>query len=179
MIRGTGHPALCGSPARERGADRPVRAPGHTGVVSTDSGGSDDNDGPDGSAGIDESLRAPGSRLLHAIDRAASHPMVAVVVVTADVMWVAASLVLHFPTRLETIFQTLVAALTLAMVFVIQHTQRREQVATQRKLDEILRALPQADNTLIALEEASDDHLARARDHHRGLRAKALDPDLG
>ncbi len=50
--------------------------------------------------------------MLRAIDRGPSHPMVAVVVVTADAMWVAASLVLHFPTRLETIFQTLVAALS-------------------------------------------------------------------
>ena len=124
-----------------------------------------------------ESLRASDGRLLHVIDRVASNWTVAVVVVIADVVWVAASLVLHFPTRLETIFQTIVAALTLAMVFVIQHTQNREQVATQRKLDEILRALPQADNTLIAFEEASDAQLARARQHHRGLRSAALNPD--
>ena len=115
--------------------------------------------------------------MLHAIDRLASHPITAVVVVTADAVWLAASVALSFPTRLETIFQTLVAALTLAMVFVIQHTQSREKVATQRKLDEILRALPQADNTLIALEDGSDDQLTRIREHHRGLRAKALDTD--
>ena len=40
------------------------------------------------------------------------------------------------------------------MVFVIQHTQARAQEATQRKLDEILRASPEADNSLITLEEA-------------------------
>jgi hypothetical protein len=33
------------------------------------------------------------------------------------------------------------------MVFVIQHTQARHQAATQRKLDEIVRALPEADNS--------------------------------
>jgi len=49
------------------------------------------------------------------------------------------------------------------------------QLATQRKLDEILRALPQADNALIALEDASDAQLRRARDQHRGLRAEALE----
>jgi low affinity Fe/Cu permease len=47
-----------------------------------------------------------------------------------------------FPARWETIFQTVVAALTLVMVFGIQHTQARHQRATQRKLDEILLALP-------------------------------------
>ena len=122
-------------------------------------------------------IRAPDSRVLHVIDRIASNSTVAAVAVLADAVWVVGSLMLHFPTRLETIFQTLVAALTLAMVFVIQHTQRREQVATQRKLDEILRALPQADNTMIAFEEASDAQLAQARQHHLGLRTQALNPD--
>lgn len=124
---------------------------------------------------LDDSLRAPGSRLLHLIDRMASRPATAVAVVAADVVWVAMSLVWSFPSRWETIFQTLVAALTLAMVFVIQHTQSREQVATQRKLDEILRYLPRADNSLIALEDASDAQLRRARNHHGGLRAEALE----
>ena len=39
--------------------------------------------------------------------------------------------------------------------FCIQHTQAREQAATQRKLDEILQALPGADNSLLMLEHAS------------------------
>lgn len=145
--------------------------------MTTDSGGTTDDQGGDGRSSTAKSPRAPDSRLLHGIDRVASRSTVAVVVVTADAVWVAASLALNFPTRLETIFQTIVAALTLAMVFVIQHTQGREQVATQRKLDEILRALPQADNTLIAFEEASDAQLARARQHHRGLRSAALHPE--
>lgn len=145
--------------------------------MDSDRDGSADNQGGDSGDNAAENLRAPDSRLLHVIDRVASHSTVAVVVVLADAVWVTASLVLNFPTRLETIFQTVVAALTLAMVFVIQHTQSREQVATQRKLDEILRALPQADNTLIAFEEASDAQLARARQHHRGLRSQALNPE--
>ena len=49
------------------------------------------------------------------------------------------------PARWETIFQTVVAALTLMMVFVIQHTQQRQQRATPRKLDEILQARPGTD----------------------------------
>ena len=42
------------------------------------------------------------------------------------------------------ILQTLVAALTLAMVFVIQHTQACQKAVTQHNLDEILQALPAA-----------------------------------
>jgi low affinity Fe/Cu permease len=101
--------------------------------------------------------------------------MLAVVVVIADAVWVVYSMLVGFPTRLEAIFQTLVAALTLAMVFVIQHTQARQQLVTQRKLDEILRALPHADNALIAFEEASDDELAHTHQSHRDLRSRAID----
>ena len=78
-----------------------------------------------------------------------------------------------FPARLETVFQTLAAAPTLAMVFVIQHTQARAQEATQRNLDEILRASPEADNSLITLEEAPDNELKAATDAHRDARRDA------
>lgn len=120
------------------------------------------------------SIRPPGSRILHGIDRLASRPAVAVTVVGGDLLWVVYSTVFGFPARLETIFQTLVAALTLAIVFVIQHTQSREQLATQRKLDEILRAIPHADNAMIALEEGTDRQLGTAHRAHRVLREEAV-----
>ncbi len=84
--------------------------------------------------------RSLGSRLLSGLDRWTSRAMVAVVVLSAALIWVLISIAVGFPARWETVFQTLVAALTLAMVFIIQHTQSRQQAATQRKLDEILKA---------------------------------------
>ncbi len=119
--------------------------------------------------------RSAGSRLLYLVDRWAGRPLVALTVVAADLLWVSFSIVKGFPGRLETVFQAVVAALTLAMVFVIQHTQARHQVTTQRKLDEILRAMPHADNSIIALEDANDETLRSTHDAHRGLRREALD----
>lgn len=55
--------------------------------------------------------------------------------------------------------QLVSSSVTLVMVFAIQHTQTRQQSATQRKLDELLRALPAADRRLIAVEEAPDAEL--------------------
>jgi low affinity Fe/Cu permease len=75
--------------------------------------------------------------------------------------------------RLVTISQTIAAATTLAMVFVIQQRQARAHAATQRKLDEILLASPDADNTLITLEEAPDNELKTATDAHRDARRDA------
>ena len=122
---------------------------------------------------LGEWSRHPGSRVLHWFDRTAARPTVGLAVVVAVVAWVLFSAVFEFPQRLELVFQTLVSAVTLTMVFVIQHTQAREQAATQRKLDEILRSLPEADNSMVALEEAPDAELDAARTAHREVRGEA------
>ena len=114
--------------------------------------------------------RRSDSRVLHALESWLSHPGVALAIVGADLAWVAFSVALGFPSRLEAIFQTLVAALTLAMVLIIQHTQARQQAVTQRKLDELLNAVPKTDPTVIGLEAGSDDDLREATRTHRGVR---------
>jgi low affinity Fe/Cu permease len=98
-----------------------------------------------------------------------------VLVISGAGVWIIVSVAAGFPARWETIFQSLVAALTLTMVFVIQHTQARHQRATQRKLDEILLAMPDTDNSLLRLEHASDDELRAAGDQHREIRQATLD----
>src|SRR5689334_19146021 len=103
--------------------------------------------------------------------------MAAVFVVAVAGTWLIVSIVVGFPARWETIFETVVAALTLAMVFIIQHTQARHQRATQRKLDEILLAMPGTDNALVTLEHASDDELHSIGHQHRSVRQAALDDD--
>ncbi len=118
--------------------------------------------------------RSADSRLLYRVDQWTSRPLVALIVLVADLVWILISFAGGFPGRSETVFQTLVAALTLAMVFVIQHTQARQQAATQRKLDEILRALPGADNALLSLEHASDEELRASGHMHREIRQAAL-----
>jgi len=115
--------------------------------------------------------RRSDSRVLHALESCLSHPAVALSIVGADVVWVVFSTVAGFPSRLETIFQTLVAAVTLGMVLVIQHTQSRQQEVTQRKLDELLDAVPNTDEGIIGLEAGSDDDLRRVRRMHRDFRA--------
>lgn len=118
--------------------------------------------------------RPLGSRLLSAVDRSASRPMIAIILLAADLLWILTSIAWGFPARDETVFQTLVAAVTLAMVFVIQHTQARQQAAAHRKLDEILQAMPGADNSLLTLEHASDDELHATGILHREIRRTAI-----
>ncbi len=67
--------------------------------------------------------------------------------------------VFRFPPGWENTFAMVASAITLVMVFVIQHTQSRQQVATQLKLDELIRSAPRADDLLIHVESAGDDEL--------------------
>ena len=67
-------------------------------------------------------------------------------------------------------FEAVASAVTLVIVFVLQHTQTREQVALQRKLDEVLHALPAADDRLIQLESATGDDIAEASQRHGEMR---------
>ena len=115
------------------------------------------------------------SLLLSKADRYASRPAAAVIVLAAAGAWLVVSIVVGFPARWETIFETVVAALTLAMVFIIQHTQARHQRATQRKLDEILLALPDTDNALVTLEHASDAEQHSVGHQHRSIRQATVD----
>jgi low affinity Fe/Cu permease len=85
------------------------------------------------------------------------------------------SIVAGFPARWETIFQTVVAALTLAMVFVIQHTQARHQRATQRKLDEILLAIPGTDNARLPSSTHPRTNWHATGSQHRSIRQVALE----
>ncbi len=119
--------------------------------------------------------RSKGSQLLWGVDRWTGNALTAVSVLAAGLAWVLLSVAFGFPNLWERAFQTLVAAVTVVMVFVIQHTQAHHQAATQRKLDEILRVLPDASNTLLALEHASDDELRATRHEHQQIRQTALE----
>jgi len=92
-------------------------------------------------------------------------------------VWIALGAAFDFPEWWSTTLFVATSAATLLMVFIVQHTQTRMEVATQRKLDELLRALPDADNHLIAAEAASDDELADIGELHLEARRSVIGTD--
>jgi low affinity Fe/Cu permease len=114
--------------------------------------------------------RSVGSRWLYRVDHYSSLPIAAI---TVGVLLVSAFVVgfaLRFPSGWIIAFESATSAVTLAMVFVIQHTQSQEQAATQRKLDELLRALPEAQTGLIMLEEASEQTMKDVEEGQRDIK---------
>ena len=123
---------------------------------------------------------SPLSRAVREVDRVTSKPGTAVVVTVLVLIFVVALAIAGFPEAWETAFAAACAAVTTIMVFTIQHTQSREQAATQLKLDELIRALPGADDHLVHVEAGADAELVdieqRHLEHHRAVRSDDREP---
>jgi low affinity Fe/Cu permease len=63
----------------------------------------------------------------------------------------------------ELIINTTTTIITFLMVFLIQNTQNRDGMAIQLKLDELLRALEGARNSLVDLENLSDEEMKKLK----------------
>jgi low affinity Fe/Cu permease len=108
--------------------------------------------------------RTRSSRVLHRVGDVSSHAGAGLVAAAFVAVWTAVGAVAGFPHWWEAVLYSISASVTLVMVFAIQHTQSRQQRATQRKLDELLRAQPAADDHLIAAEDAPDEELQALAD---------------
>ncbi|TFC30632.1 hypothetical protein E3O55_07710 [Cryobacterium sp. MDB1-18-2] len=117
------------------------------------------------------------SRVLHNIGTVSEHAAAGLVAGSALVVWIAVGIAAGFPPWWENVLYIASSSVTVVMVFAIQHTQARQQAVTQRKLDELLRAQPTADDRLIALEGASDDELEALTDLSQENRKRALGTD--
>src|SRR3954462_15182515 len=114
------------------------------------------------------------SRAFHALDSLTSRAGTSAAVLLLVIISVTAIAISGFTSTLEYQFATVASAITLVMVFVIQHTQNRRLLALQIKIDELVRALPQADDRFVHVEAGSDDELQeleeRLVDHRAAVR---------
>lgn len=119
------------------------------------------------------------SRVLHWVGELTSRASTAVVVTIVLVIFIVTSAIRSFPGKWQVVFSTLADSVTLVMLFVIQHTQSRQQTVLQLKLDELIRASPNADDLLVHLEVAHDDELIEREEsqvaHHEALREPNAD----
>lgn len=89
---------------------------------------------------------------LNKIYRIGSHPFSFVFIVLSIVGWFIIGAVFHYDESWYKWFHIYEMCITLTMIFVIESTQQEDDKATQAKLDEIIRAIPKANDKHIALE---------------------------
>jgi len=94
-------------------------------------------------------------------------PWSIVAIVVALGAWLAAGWALGFPRGWELGATAGLPVLTLVLLVVVQHTQNHDDRAIQLKLDEVIRALEGASNSMIRVDEGSREDLEHVRDHFR------------
>jgi low affinity Fe/Cu permease len=89
------------------------------------------------------------------------------------VIWLVTGPVFHFSNTWQLIINTATTIITFLMVFLIQNTQNRDAKAVHLKLDELIRAIRNARNELVDLEELSDEELKKLEEQFRRTRQRA------
>jgi low affinity Fe/Cu permease len=105
--------------------------------------------------------------------RAAGRPSTFIGAVVIILLWAITGPLFHFSDTWQLVINTGTTIITFLMVFLIQNTQNRDTDALQIKLDELLRAVSAARNTMIDLEELDDAELEAIREDYLKLARKA------
>ena len=93
--------------------------------------------------------------------------------VLAILVWILTGPTFHFSDTWQLIINTATTIITFLMVFLIQNTQNRDAKAMHLKLDELIRAIKNARDELVDLEDLSDEELKKLEEQFRGMRKRA------
>ena len=88
-------------------------------------------------------------------------------------VWVLTGPMFHFSDTWQLVINTATTIVTFLMVFLIQNTQNRDAKAAHLKLDELIRALKDARNELVDLEDLSDGELKKLEEQFKSMRKQA------
>lgn len=111
--------------------------------------------------------RDPGlfARVARRLTHLTGSPRAIVGVVAALVIWIAVGWWLGFPRAWELAATAGLPVLTLVLLIVVQHTQNHDDRAIQLKLDELIRALDQASDSMIQVDQGSWKDLEKVREN--------------
>jgi low affinity Fe/Cu permease len=85
------------------------------------------------------------------------------------ILWLLSGPIFGFSDTWQLIINTTTTIVTFLMVFLIQNTQNRDAEAMHIKLDELIRAVDNAQNALLNLEELEEKDLDRIRAEYLNL----------
>ena len=124
--------------------------------------------------------RLVGARLLsdfqkfaRTVVRTSGHPMAFGLAIGTIVIWMLTGPLFRFNNTWLLVVNTVASIITFLMIFLIRNAQNRESEAVQLKLDELIRATKAAQNTLLDIEELSEQDLDRIKARFERLARKA------
>ena len=100
------------------------------------------------------------TRFAKATSRLAGRPLTFAVAVAVILAWLVTGPFFRYSDTWQLAINTGTTIVTFLMVFLIQNTQNRDAEAVQLKLDELIRAIDEARNSMLAVEEADEEERA-------------------
>jgi low affinity Fe/Cu permease len=104
---------------------------------------------------------------------ASGRPATFLIALSVIVAWAITGPIFGFSDTWQLVINTSTTIVTFLMVFLIQCTQNRDNEAVQVKLDEIIRAIGNAKNELLDLEELEEEELDRIKETYEEMARKA------
>lgn len=94
-------------------------------------------------------------------------------------LWGAVGPYFHYSDAWQLAINTGTTIVTFLMVFLIQNSQNRDSRATQLKLDELIKAVRGARNSMIDLDRLNDDELRDLEEEYKKLCERHLSKSKG
>ncbi|HEY9466084.1 MAG TPA: low affinity iron permease family protein [Vicinamibacterales bacterium] len=117
--------------------------------------------------------RSAFSRFAKSTARATGRPVTFALAAAVIVVWAVTGPLFGFSDTWQLVINTGTTIITFLMVFLIQSTQNRDAEAVQVKLDEIIRAIGNAKNEVLDLEELEEADLDEIRKTYTEMAEKA------
>jgi low affinity Fe/Cu permease len=108
-------------------------------------------------------------RFARSMSKMLGHPFAFGVAVLVIVVWAITGPLFHFSNTWQLVINTGTTIVTFLMVFLIQNSQNRDSEAVQLKLDELIRAMKSADNSILDTENLTEEALRQLHDHYTHL----------
>ena len=105
----------------------------------------------------------------HKVSDATGSPWAFIIAVAIILVWALTGPIFQFSDTWQLVINTSTTIVTFLMVFLIQNTQNRDSKALHLKLDEIIRSTANARNSLIDLEDLSDEEITRVQEEFKQL----------
>jgi len=99
-------------------------------------------------------------------------PWAFIIALALLIAWLISGPLLGFSDTWQLIINTSTTIITFLTVFLIQHTQNKNDRATQLKLDELLHSITKARNDFIDLEDMNDKKLKKLRQEYKKFKKK-------
>jgi low affinity Fe/Cu permease len=101
-------------------------------------------------------------------------PAAVVVGIASVIAWALAGPYYHYSDTWQLVINSGSSIITFLMVFLIQSTQNRDAQAMQMKLNELIRAVSAARNSMVDLENCTDEEMQEIREEFASLRARMV-----